>query len=129
MNYIQLFRATMPETVLETAALIVLVIDLGFFRKSTSATRATVAAFLGVLGCALALYTLAFAGPFVAGAEVLLTAGGSATVAQCAILILTALTLFLLIDNEFTRNPGEYVAVLLMSAAGGLIISAAQDLL
>ena len=49
--------------------------------------------------------------------------------AQIAILVLTALTLLLLIDSEFTRNPGEYVAVVLMAAAGGLIISAAQDLL
>ena len=129
MNYIQLFRATLPETVLETAALIVLVSDLGFFRKSASATRVTVAAFLGILGCALALYTVAFAGPFISGVQVLLTAGGSAAAAQCAILILTALTLFFLIDSQFTRNPGEYVAVVLMSAAGGLIISAAQDLL
>ena len=49
--------------------------------------------------------------------------------AQCGVLVLTALTLLLLIDTDFTRHPGEYVAVVLMSAAGGLFISAAQDLL
>ncbi len=43
--------------------------------------------------------------------------------------MLTAITLLLLVDSAFTRNPGEYVSVVLMSAAGGLIISAAQDLL
>ena len=59
----------------------------------------------------------------------MLAAGGSAGVAQIAILVLTALTLLLLIDSDFTRNAGEYVAVVLMAAAGGLIISAAQDLL
>ena len=31
--------------------------------------------------------------------------------------------------EEFTKHVGEYVAVVLMAAAGGLIISAAQDLL
>ena len=45
------------------------------------------------------------------------------------LLALTALTLFLLVDSTFTRHAGEYVAVILMSAAGGLLISAAQDLL
>ena len=35
----------------------------------------------------------------------------------------------LLIDSTFTRNAGEYVSVVLMAAAGGLIIAAAQDLL
>jgi NADH-quinone oxidoreductase subunit N len=39
------------------------------------------------------------------------------------------LTLFLLVDSTFTRNPGEFVAIVLMSATGGLLIAAAQDLL
>ena len=37
--------------------------------------------------------------------------------------------MLLLIDSVFTRHVGEYVAVVLMAAAGGLLISAAQDLL
>ncbi len=49
--------------------------------------------------------------------------------AQAGILVLTALTLLLLIDSDFTRHVGEYVAVVLMAAAGGLLIAAAQDLL
>ena len=53
----------------------------------------------------------------------------SAGAAQAGILVLTALTLLLLIDSRFTRHVGEFVAVVLMSAAGGLLISAAQDLL
>ncbi len=43
--------------------------------------------------------------------------------------MLTVLTLFLLIDSDFTQHVGEYVAVVLMAATGGLLISAAQDLL
>ncbi|MGB7264878.1 MAG: NADH-quinone oxidoreductase subunit N, partial [Terracidiphilus sp.] len=84
---------------------------------------------LGVAGCLAAVWAVSIAGPFSTGGDLLLTAGGSAGVAQVAILVLTAITLLLLIDAEFTRNPGEYVAVVLMAAAGGLIISAAQDLL
>jgi NADH-quinone oxidoreductase subunit N len=129
MNYLGLFRATLPETILEIAALVVLFVDLGFIKKATLATRSAIAAFLGVVGCGIALFTIPTAGPFYAGNELLLAAGGSATAAQCAILVLTALTLFLLVDNNFTRNSGEYVAVVLMSAAGGLLIAAAQDLL
>jgi NADH-quinone oxidoreductase subunit N len=37
--------------------------------------------------------------------------------------------LFLLIGSDFTQHVGEYVAVVLMAATGGLLISAAQDLL
>jgi len=135
MNYVDLFRATLPETALEIAALLVLVVDLGFLRKAAAKTRIGVAALLGVAGCAAALWAVYAAGwaglsnGFSNGSYPLLAAGGSAAVAQVAILVLTALTLLLFIDTGFTRNPGEYVAVVLMAAAGGLIISAAQDLL
>ncbi len=129
MNYNDLFRATLPETVLEVAALLVIVVDLGFLRRAAAKTHAAVAAVLGVLGCAGALWAVSTAGPLSVNGDLLLTAGGSAGVAQCAILVLTALTLLLFIGTSFTRNPGEYVAVVLMAAAGGLIISAAQDLL
>ena len=129
MNYIDLFRATLPETVLEIAALLVLVVDLGPLRKSAYNLRVAVASILGVVGCAVALCSVSFEISYSAGSDILLSAGGSAAVAQIGILILTVLTLLLLIDSEFTRNAGEYVAVVLMAAAGGLLISAAQDLL
>ena len=129
MNYIDLFRATLPETVLEIAALLVLVVDLAALRNAALQTRAAVAALLGVIGCGVALCTVSGAPAFTAGTNVLLAAGGSASVAQYGVLVLTALTLLLLIDTDFTRHAGEYVAVVLMSASGGLFIAAAQDLL
>src|SRR5580658_5488862 len=131
MNYVDLFRATLPETALEFAALLVIVVDLGFLRKTAAETRVAVAAVLGVAGCAVALWAVYAAGwgSLSNGSYVVLAAGGSAAVAQIAILVLTALTLLLFIDTGFTRNPGEYVSVVLMAAAGGLVISAAQDLL
>jgi len=131
LSFASLFRATLPETALEIAALLVIVVDLGFLRKKALEIRVAVAAFIGVAGCIAAIWTVCavdWAG-FSAGNDVLLAAGGSAGVAQVAILVLTALTLLLLIDSTFTRHAGEYVSVVLMAAAGGLIISAAQDLL
>jgi NADH-quinone oxidoreductase subunit N len=131
MNYVDLFRATLPETVLEIAALLVIVVDLGFLRKAANQTRVAVAALVGIAGCAAAIWAVYAAGwgGFGAGDELLLAAGGTAAVAQVAILVLTALTLLLFIDADFTRNPGEYVSVVLMAAAGGMIVAAAQDLL
>ncbi len=129
MNYVDFFRATLPETALEIAALLVIVFDLGFLRKAATKTRVAVAALLGVAGCAVALWAVSIVGLLSYGGDLLLAAGGSAGVAQTAILVLTALTLALFIDTEFTRNPGEYVSVVLMAAAGALIISSAQDLL
>jgi NADH-quinone oxidoreductase subunit N len=131
LSYVDLFRATLPETALEIAALFVIVVDLGFLRRAATKTRVAVAALLGVAGCAAALWGVYAAGwgSLSNGSYVVLAAGGSAAVAQVATLVLTALTLLLFIDTGFTRNPGEYVSVVLMAAAGGMIIAAAQDLL
>ena len=54
MNYADLFRVTLPETVLEVAALLVLVVDLGFLRKAALQLRLAVAAIVGIAGCGAA---------------------------------------------------------------------------
>ena len=134
MNYADLFRVTLPETALEIAALLVLVVDLAFLRKAALKVRVTVAALLGVAGCGAALWALQFQGQgglsfATTGDSILLSTGGFAQIAQTGILVLTALTLLLLIDSVFTKHVGEFVAVVLMAASGGLLVAAAQDLL
>jgi NADH-quinone oxidoreductase subunit N len=133
MNYADLFRMMLPETALEVAALLVLVADLAFLRKATLRTRETVAALLGVIGCGAALVLLPLQPggglTYPGSASLMLTTGGYTAIAQVGVLVLTVLTLLLLIGTEFTRHVGEYVAVVLMAAVGGLLISAAQDLL
>ncbi len=133
MNYADLLRVTLPETALEIASLLVLVVDLAFLRKAALQTRVMSAVLLGVIGCGAALMALpfqAFGGLMYPGsADVMLSAGGYTAIAQTGILVLTVLTLFLLVGSDFTRHVGEYVAVVLMAATGGLLISAAQDLL
>jgi len=131
MNYADLFRFTAPETALELAALLVLVVDLGVLRKASLNVRVTMAALLGVAGCGAALCAMGFqygAGLYVDDSLVLAT-GHGVTVAQAGILVLTALTLLLLIGSDFTRHVGEYVAVVLMAASGGLLVASARDLL
>ena len=59
MNYAELFRVTLPETALEIAALLVLVVDLGLLRKAALNVRA-VAAMLGVRGCGAAILAMPF---------------------------------------------------------------------
>jgi len=131
MNYTDLFRVTLPETALEIAALLVLVVDLGLLRKAALNVRLGVAVALGVVGCGAALWAVGIQVSFglYADDNLVLATGGAAAVAQCGILVLTALSLLLLFDSVFTRHVGEFVAVMLMAAAGGLLIAAALDLL
>jgi len=134
MNYSDLFRVTLPETLLEVAALLVLVVDLGLLRKAAFQVRLAVAVSLGVVGCGAAVVGMQLSGTHwltfgKSGEFPLLATGGFVSVAQLGILVLTALTLLLLFDSVFTRHIGEFVAVVLMAAAGGLLVAAAQDLL
>jgi NADH-quinone oxidoreductase subunit N len=131
MNYADLFRVTLPETALEVAALVVLIVDLGFLRKASLKVRVTVAALLGVAGCGAALWTLqaSYGAGYSFDGALVLAQGGYVAVAQVGILVLTALTLLLFIDSIFTKHVGEFVAVVLMAASGGLFVAAARDLL
>jgi len=133
MNYADLLRVTWPETVLEVTALIVLIFDLGVVRGRTVRFRVAAAGLLGMIGCGVALMTIPLRAQgglnFPGSDQLLLAAGGSTAVAQVGILALTVLTLLLMFDTTFTRNVGEFVAVTLMAATGGLLIAAAQDLL
>lgn len=133
MIYATLFRVTLPETALEIAALLVLVVDLGFLRKASLQTRVISAVLLGVLGCSAAVMAMplqALGGlTYPESTDLLLASGGYTAIAQMGILGLTILTLFLLVGSDFTQHVGEYVAVVLMAATGGLLIAAAQDLL
>jgi NADH-quinone oxidoreductase subunit N len=109
----------------------VLVVDLGLLRKASLKVRSVVAALLGVAGCGAAMWAVGEQTGFglYVGDNLTLANGGTAAIAQMGILALSALTLLLILDSEFTQHAGEYVAVVLMSAAGGLLISAARDLL
>ena len=131
MNYADLFRVTLPETALEVAALLVLIVDLGFLRKAALKARVAVAALLGVAGCGAALWAISLQTGFGLYVEesLVLANGGGVAVAQVGVLVLTALTLLLLIDSIFTKHVGEFVAVVLMAASGGLLVAAARDLL
>jgi NADH-quinone oxidoreductase subunit N len=137
MNYADLFRVTLPETALEVAALLVLVVDLGFLRRASLKVRVAVAALLGILGCGAALWALFWSTGsanvwgfgLTNSHELLLVSVFYVGAAQTGILLLTAVTLTLLIGTSFTRHVGEYVAVVLMAAAGGLLVAGAQDLL
>jgi len=86
---------------------------------------------LGVAGCGAALWTLqaSYGAGYSFDGALVLAQGGYVAVAQVGILVLTALTLLLFIDSIFTKHVGEFVAVVLMAASGGLFVAAARDLL
>jgi len=128
-DYGNLFAITLPETILEVASLLVLVIDLGWLRKSAQSMRMAVACVLGVLGCGASVAWLAARPASTGLAGGALAATPLVGAVQIGILILAALALLLSIKAEFSRNPGEFVAIVLLGVTGMLLVTAARDLL
>jgi NADH-quinone oxidoreductase subunit N len=128
MNYTNLFLTTLPETTLEVVSLLVLIVDLAWLRKSAQSTRMAVACWLGVLGCAASTAWLVL-NPQAGSLGDPLVATSPIVAAQIGILVLSALVLLLSTKAEFSRNPGEFVAIVLLGVTGMLLLTAARDLL
>ncbi len=118
-----------PESILEIVSLLVLVADLGFMRRATMAARMRVAALLGTLGTLLSIVWLLTHSGFATVMGGALVSTSPVVAAQVGILGLTALVLLLGVSARFTRNPGEYVALVLLATTGMMLVAAARDLL
>ena len=129
MSYSDLFFITLPETILEVISLLVLIVDLGLLRKSSQATRTTAACVLGVSGSVAAIAWLLAHPQAPSIADGALVATPLVAAAQIGILILTALVFFLSTNAKFSRNPGEFAAIVLLGTTGMLLVTAARDLL
>ncbi len=134
VDYGALFHFTLPETILEIVSLIVLLVDLGLLRRSSHATRMKAACALSAVGCAASILwlvthplTASFSGgPFTG---TLLVSTPLVVAAQVGMLLLSALILLLSTDLKFSRNPGEFAAIVLLATTGLMLVSAARDLL
>jgi NADH-quinone oxidoreductase subunit N len=129
VNFGSLFSITLPETILEIISLVILVVDLGLLRRSAQATRMAAAGVLGVIGCALSIAWLGLHIQAVDSVGNTLAATPLVAAAQIGILVLTALVLLLSIQAEFSRNPGEFAAIVLLATTGMMLVTAARDLL
>ena len=129
MNYSGLFQITLPETILEVVSLLVLIVDLGLLRKSAQAVRMATACMLSVGGCAVAGFWLLAHPQSMSLMEGALVATPLVAATQIGILVLSALVLLLSAKAEFSRNPGEFAAIVLLGTTGMLLLSASRDLL
>jgi NADH-quinone oxidoreductase subunit N len=128
-DYLSLARALRPEIFLIGGALAVLGLDLAFFRKCNAERRLRLA--LGVAAVAVAVaFSQAictetrgavFGGVFMFDSLALAT--------RCGVLTLVLLVLSVSCGARVSRNPAEYVALLLFAATGFTLMAAAQQLL
>ena len=127
-DYAGLFSALHPEISLVLGALLVLGLDLTFFRRRGFGERLHLALWVG----ALALFTAALqvwrapSGPVFGGVLIL---DQLAQATRLGVLGLTLLTFGITQRSPAPRQPAESVAVMLFAASGLMMMAAAQQLL
>jgi NADH-quinone oxidoreductase subunit N len=128
-DYAGLARALLPEAALVAGALSVLGLDLAFFRGRTGGRRLRAAAGVGAVAVIAALILslkVGVCGPVFGGVLML---DPLAVAARLGILVLALLVCGIATGAPTSRNPAEYLAILLFATAGLTLMAAAQQLL
>ncbi len=129
VNYGQLVLALIPELLLVAASLAVLGADLMVLREQSKRVRFGFAAGFTGFACLAAIFWMT------SSTEPATYLGGSFIVSELTqwvktgLLLLTALTVILFVDGEFTEHVGECVALILLSTVGMMLLVSAGDLL
>lgn len=129
MDYGLLLRSLSPELVLTLAALVTLTLDLTVMKGAPRIYRCTVAAGLlavGVLGAVICLHMVV--GP-VAFDDGMFIHNPLNLFVKKGILIVALMTGLLATEVRFTRDVGEYYALIILSTIGMLLLVSTENLL
>ena len=128
-SYSELLRLTAPEIILALAGLLVLVLDLGFLRRATLATRFRSVMIASCVSCGIAIIVLGkfpIQGALPAG---MLVVNPLTQLVQIALLALAILVLLLADSARFTTHVGEYCALILFATTAMMLLVSSQNLL
>ncbi len=128
MNYAEIFRALIPETIVVVTALIVLGVDLITLHDASNQTRGRVGALLLGLGCAGAIAALAQT-PSLRLLDGMLVLDRTALYLKQIVLVLTIITAVISLGSNFTKHIGEYLALLLLATVGMMLLVSSDNLL
>jgi NADH-quinone oxidoreductase subunit N len=129
MDYLQMLRLALPETVVTVTMLLVLCADLTVLRGKAIAVRFNVGALLSVAGCALAAWFAMHRTEHGNVGDGMLAADPVPDFVKAAILALTAFTILISTSGKFTDYVGEYLSLILLGAVGLMFLVSTSDLL
>ncbi|MFT6620968.1 MAG: NADH:ubiquinone oxidoreductase subunit 2 (subunit N), partial [Limisphaerales bacterium] len=113
MNYGLLFQMLLPELIVGLAIVPILAVDLGPMREGARVYRMQVAAGISAVACALAFCCMMGIDPNAGLPNSMFSSDPLNVIVKGVILLLTMLTGVLSVDVRFTRNVGEYYALIL----------------
>lgn len=129
MSYLELLRLAAPETGIVLTALVVLTVDLTSMRGLGLRMRFLVGGLLTLAGCAAAvawMLVLPVQAPALAGMFVV---NPLTQIVKVCLLGLVMAAVLVSLEAGFTRHPAEFLALLLFSSVGMMVLVSAADLL
>ncbi len=129
MNYLDILKFAAPETILVITALVVLGVDLWILRELELRFRLIIGGLISCVGCAAAIGWMVALPQEANLMEGMLVLNPLIQLVKIALVILTIFTILISIERDFTRNVGEYFALVLLAAIGMLFLVSSEDIL
>ena len=108
MNYLELLRCAVPETIVVLTALAVLAIDLISMRAAETRLRFVIGGMMACVGCAAAIVWMIVLPETVGSLGGMLVMDPLTQFVKIALLVLTIFTVLISMDSTFTDHVGEY---------------------
>ena len=129
VNYLELLKFAVPETILVLTVLVVLAADLLALRALELRFRLLVGAMISCVGCSVAIAWMIALPEYANLFEGMLVVNPLTQFVKVALLVLTIFTLLISVDTDFTPHVGEYFALILLAAVGMMFLVSSEDIL
>jgi len=129
MNFSDLFILAIPETIIMATALLVLAADLVALRDLDRRFRFIIGSMIACIGCAGAIVWMLISHAHMNAFSGMLVVDPVTQCVKISLLALTAFTILLSVDSDFTEHVGEYLALILFAAVGMMFLVSAEDIL
>lgn len=129
MNYLDLLKLAVPETVVMLTALVVLAVDVGTMRELELRFRFIIGGIITGFGCLGAIAWMMISHEHANAFGGMLVVDPLTQCVKISLLALTVFTVLLSMELDFTDHVGEYLALILFAAVGMMFLISAQDIL
>lgn len=129
MNYLELLKLAVPETIVVLTALVVLAADVVTMRELELRFRFIVGGMIACVGCVGAIAWMMISHTNMNAFGGMLVVDPLTQLVKVALLALTIFTILLSMDSDFTTHVGEYLALILLGTVGMMFLVSAEDIL
>ncbi len=126
-DYLELLKLLGGETLMVCAALAVLLVDLGVMRGQSAGNRWLMGGGVALVGCVAGFFWCFQSGIEGRSLEGLVAVDGLTQLVKCALLVMTAVTVLLSMQADFTDHIGEYFALLLLATVGMMLMVSSEN--